>query len=154
MRRPRIPRLLGLKNFLNNCFAHRCISILFPNIRGTHILQLLGFKNYLNNFFAYCYTSMLFPNIRETRIPQLLGFTNYLNNSFIYCCTSLQAVESLASRTYQQGEGYPLPARTGRCACTIPQGSYSKKSLDLDYRANPGCQGPFRQTVWLQISQH
>ena len=58
MRGPRIPRLLGFKNYLNNGFACCCPSMLFANMRGPRIPRLLGFKNYLNNYVAYYCTSI------------------------------------------------------------------------------------------------
>ena len=53
MREPRIPRILGFKDYLNNSIAYCCTSMLFSNMRGTRIPRLLGFKHYLNNYFTY-----------------------------------------------------------------------------------------------------
>ena len=86
MRGPRIPRLLGFQDYLNNCFAYCCTSMLFSNLGGPRIPRLRGFKNYLNNCFAYCCTSMLFSNMRETRIPWFFGWLilGHLCYSLIY----------------------------------------------------------------------
>ena len=96
MRGPRIPRLPGFKNYLNNCLACCCTSMLFSNMRGTHTPWIFGFKNYLNNCFAYCCASMLFSNMRGTRIPWLFRLKNYLNSWFAivgHLCFSLICVE-------------------------------------------------------------
>ena len=47
----RIPRLLGVWNYLNNYFA-MYTRLTLPYTRGTRICRLLGFKNYLNNYTA------------------------------------------------------------------------------------------------------
>ena len=45
------PRLLGVKNYLNNYFAYKCLDEL-PYTRGTRIPYPLGVKNYLNNYLT------------------------------------------------------------------------------------------------------
>ena len=46
-----IPRLLGVRNYLNNYFA-MYTRLTLPYTRGTRIPHLLGLGNYLNNYFA------------------------------------------------------------------------------------------------------
>ena len=47
----RIPRLLGVRNYLNYYFI-MYMRLTLPYTRGTRILHLPGVRNYLNNYFA------------------------------------------------------------------------------------------------------
>ena len=57
----RSPRLLGVRNYLNNYFA-MYTRLTFPYTRGSRIPRLLGVRNYLNNDFAM-YTRLTRSNI-------------------------------------------------------------------------------------------
>ena len=69
----RTPRLLGMKNYLNNYFVMYKTSDALPNMRGTHLRRLLGVGNYLNNYF-FMYTRLTRARIRvDLASPAYLG---------------------------------------------------------------------------------
>ena len=75
-----MPRLVGLRNYLNNYFFFLFLFILpcktseaLPYTRGARIPRLLGVRYYLNNYFAN-YTLMAHSRIRvETASPACFG---------------------------------------------------------------------------------
>ena len=67
---PRLPRLLRVKNILNNYFA---MSDALPYTRGTCLHRRLGVMNYFNNYFAM-YKRLIRSRIRvELASPAYLG---------------------------------------------------------------------------------
>ena len=53
----RVPRLLGVRNYLNNYFSMYTRLTRLPYTPETRISHILGFRNYLNNYFSM-YTSL------------------------------------------------------------------------------------------------
>ena len=72
MRRARMPRLLGVRKYLNNyCAKYKRLT--FPVYAKTLHPRLLGVRNYLNNYFAMC-TRVMRSRIRvDLAFAALLG---------------------------------------------------------------------------------
>ena len=64
---PRIPRLLGVRNYLNNYFA------MYKRLTRSRVLRLLGVRNYLNNYFAMYTRPTRFPIHTDRASPTYLG---------------------------------------------------------------------------------
>ena len=73
----RLPRLLGVTNYLNNYFA-MYTRLTLPYTRGTRIPHLLEFKNYLNNYYA------MYKRLTRSRIRVELASPAYLGLRIIY----------------------------------------------------------------------
>ena len=64
---PRIPRLLGVRNYLNNYF------VIYKRLTRSRVLRLLRVRNYLNNYFAM-YKCLTLSRIRvKLASPAYLG---------------------------------------------------------------------------------
>ena len=77
----RIPRLLPVRNYLNNYFAmYKCwrVAVYAWN---SHSLPTCGWGLF-KKLFCYAQTSDALPYTRGTCIPRLRGVRNYLNNYF------------------------------------------------------------------------
>ena len=67
----RIPRLLGVRDYVNNYFA-MFTRLTLTYTRGTRIPHLPGFKNYLSNYYA------MYKRLMRSRIRVELASTAYL----------------------------------------------------------------------------
>ena len=72
----RIPRIVGVQNYLNNYFA-MYIRLTLANMRESCIFRLLGIRNYLNNYFA------MYKHLTRSRVHVELESFAYLGIGII-----------------------------------------------------------------------